>query len=149
MPCNNYALTALGSLAHGLASKSSAQGSPCSPSSADPVQSRWQRSRDLGLATPCHLPKDFHPSQKLSKRHYRLVRDPPFTHRRLPSTCAYHLRLAFPHTFPSIGSTNAPHFLILFRTFLLLPLVSYAMVASLTTVASASRFVHSQSPDTP
>jgi hypothetical protein len=56
--------------------------------------------------------------------------------------------LAFPHTFPSIGSTNAPHFLILLRTFLLRPLVSYAMVASRTTVASASHFVHSQSPDT-
>ena len=36
-----------------------------------------------GSRDPCHLPKDFHPSQKLSTRYNLLVRDPPFTHRRL------------------------------------------------------------------
>jgi len=86
--------------------------------------------------------------RKLSTRDYRQVRGSTlYTLTGLPSASVHHLRLAFPYTFPSIGSTNAPHFLILLRTFLLLPLVSYAMVASRTTVASASRFVRSQSPD--
>jgi len=49
-----------------------------------------------GSRDPCNLPKDSHPSQKLSTRYYRLVRDPPFTYRRLSSTCVHHLRLVLP-----------------------------------------------------
>jgi hypothetical protein len=54
----------------------------------------------IWLATPVTYPKT--PIHHRNSVHdtYRLVRDPPFTHRRLPSSCVHHLRPAFsPYVF--------------------------------------------------